>query len=87
MTDQVLDDIFHAGLRHLLADDPLSGWSGLPEIVGLASDNIRGYEAAWAIVGARLFLVAFSGISSDQADVDIEHLFPGADSPAPPCSP
>lgn len=81
MTAQVLDEIFHEGRRHLLAEDPLSTRGGLPTFVGISSAELRGYVAVWAVVYARLFLVSFRGISSEGDDLGVEQLFPGAEAP------
>jgi hypothetical protein len=65
MCGQTPDRIFFAGSEHLMFDEPLSSRAGLPSFMAISTVNHRGYEAVWAVVGSRLFIVSLSGSLSD----------------------
>lgn len=78
---QTRDIIFFEGAEYFLLNDPLASRGGMPNFIATSTANHRGYEAVWAVVSSRLFLVSLSGCVVDESRKGFELVFPSAHAP------
>lgn len=80
MTVQSSEVLYYNGKRHLISNEPLSGYLVTkPEIKfrSVSTACWRGYEARWQIKDRKLYLSGFKSYVENTGEVKLDYLFPG----------